>query len=642
MEPSTYCATNTLPSNRNIFVKAEKCTLTDEAGKSYLDFTAATLNMALGHSNLQIKNAVQQQMEEVWFIPTHFQHQSYFDLCNLLVSQAPPGICAVNARQSNGTDCVESAIKMALLYTRRSKILCLSTGFHGSSLATMSLYSPYRYNSYMKFLPDVEYSDEPTISSLLKLVQRCPKAATVILDPAGVSNGTFNPSLIKEDIHRIRKFCTENGIVLIFDEVQSFGFMGESLFASTVLDVVPDIICISKALGNGFPIAATLCKEEYRDLLHRNDANFTHGGQPLTCAAAVQSIKTTLSLKEQIAKNLAGLESLVKKYSQQLTYLDFTQAGFMVGISRKDRVYDIPWSLRVYKLALENFVFIRHTDGSILIKASTIIPFEELEEAFSKLAQIFETCERELANPSQLYTDLLNCNPTLLTRIKKEPPVSAYLESMSTLLALISPTLFVQKNNTLEQVQFCKKLIDYSIPVVEIACVDGSLEYTYQSGVSMDVFINDHCSSDPGLVNGLVLKHQLYVEMAHDAGSSLPDRWPGNAIVNNRSIKLINFDTTYSDSTNSTSTLFAFEEVFSAFQCVSCVTGNPALQQDLADRLCYGIIQRQGQLAITVWENMIKAYNCPNKLTLPESLSHSEILKGIGALNKGFKKVSSL
>ena len=617
-------------------VKGKKWTLTDEAGNKYLNLSSS---LALGHRD-EIKDAVQQKMEEFWFVPNHFQHRAYFDLCELLVKQAPPGICVVNARQCNGSDCVESAVKMAMLHTRRNKFLCLPTASHGSNFSTLPLCSLNKYNRRINFLPDVEYSDEPTISSLLQLVQRYPGAAAVVLDPTGVSNGVFTPSLIKEDIHRIRKFCTENGIVLIFDEVQSFGFMGESLFASTVLDVVPDIICISKALGNGFPIAATLCKDEYRDLLVRREADYTNGGQPLTCTAAIQSIKTALSLKEKIAKNLAGLKDLVKKLSLQFSYLDFQQAGFMVGIGRKDRVYDVPWALRAYSLALEHSLLIRLSHHSILIKPSTITPFEVLEEAFSKLAQIFETCERELANPSQLYTELLNCNPTLLTRIKKEPPVSGYLESMSTLLALISPTLSVQKNNTLGQVQFCKKLIDYGIPVVEIACVDGSLEYTYQSGVSMDVFINDHCSSDPGLVNGLVLKHQLYVEMAHDAGSSLPDRWPGNAIVNNRSIKLINFDTTYSDSTNSTSTLFAFEEVFSAFQCVSCVTGNPALQQDLADRLCYGIIQRQGQLAITVWENMIKAYNCPNKLTLPESLSHSEILKGIGALNKGFREIS--
>ena len=643
MESLAFCSSNSLPKNRTIFVKGENCTLTDEAGKCFRDFTAGTLNLALGHRDPQIKIAVQQQLEKVWFIPSQLQHQSYSDMCDLILSQAPPGICAVSARQCNGSDCVESATKMALLHTRRTKILCLPHAFHGSTLGTMSLYSAYRHNHRIKFLPDVEFSDKPTISSLLQLVQRYPGAAAVVLDPTGVSNGVFTPSLIKEDIHRIRKFCTENGITLIFDEVQSFGFMGESLFASTVLDVVPDIICISKALGNGFPISATLCRDIYRDLLNKNEASNTHGGQPLTCSAAVQSIKTMLSLKEQIAKNLAGLESLVQKLSLQFPYLDFEQAGFMVGISRKDGVFDLPWAVRVYKISLNNFLFIRHTYRSILVKAPIITPFEVLEESFLKLAQAFETCEKELAIQSQLHTDLVNSNRALtsITKIKKGPPAFNHLGYMSALLAHISPTLSARTVDVIEEVQICKKLIRYSIPVVEMWHIDHKVEYFYQSGISMDVFINDHCSSDPGLVNGLVLKHQLYVEMAHDAGSSLPDRWPGNAIVNNRSIKLINFDTTYSDSTNSTSTLFAFEEVFSAFQCVSCVTGNPALQQDLADRLCYGIIQRQGQLAITVWENMIEAYNCPNKLTLPESLSHSDILKGIGALNKGFKNANN-
>ena len=627
---------NTLPRHQYRVVKGEKSTYTDEAGNEYLDLCSTTLNMALGHTNQQVKEAMKKQMDKLWFVPSLFQHQAYFDLCELLVKQAPPGICAVNARQCNGTDCVDTAIKMALLHTRRTKILCLSGAWHGTSLSTIPLCSQHRYNQSINFILDIEYSDEPTISSLLQLVQRYPGAAAVVLDPTGVSNGVFTPSLIKEDIHRIRKFCTENGITLIFDEVQSFGFMGESLFASTVLDVVPDIICLGKALGCGVPISATLCKDEYRAVIPKNEAEYTCGGQPLTCVAAIHSIQTMLSLKNQVAKNLAGLKSLVERLSQQFPSLNFTQAGFILGITKKDKVYMKPWISRVSKLALENGLLIRNSSPSLLLKPPIITPFKVLEKAFIKLGQIFETCERELAFPSQHFTDLIK-SPTLLTRIKKEPPVSGYLESMGALLSHISPTLSLHKNNALEQVQLCSKLINFHIPLPEMRTIGHSVEYTYQPGISLDTFINDHCSSDPSLVNGIVLEHQRYVEMAHNASSSLPDRWPGNAIVNNLSIKLINFDMTYSDSTNSTSTLFAFEEVFSAFQCVSCVTGNPALQQDLADRLCYGIIQRQGQLAITVWENMIKAYNCPNKFTLPESLSHSEILKGIGALNKGFK-----
>lgn len=639
MEPYSFFTSNTLPGHQYRIVNGEKWTLTDEAGNKYLDLSSSTLNLSLGHQNRYVKDAVQRQMEEVWFVPTYFQHQAYFQLSELLVSQAPPGICVVNARQCNGSDCVDTAVKMALLHTRRSKILCLRGGWHGSSLGTLPLSSMHRYHR-INFLPDVEYSDKPTISSLLKLIQLHPRAAAVLFDPVGVSNGVFTPSYIKEDVHRIRKLCTENGITLIFDEIQSFGYMGESLYASTLLDVVPDIICISKALGAGLPLSATLCKDQYRAVIPRKEAEYTHGGQPLPCVAAIQSIKTTLHLKEQIAKNLAGLERLVEKLSLQFTYLTFHQAGFIVGISRRDGVYVKPWVLRVYTLALENALLIRNNYRNILIKPPIITTPEVLEEAFVKLAQVFETCERELDVPSQLYADLVktNPNPPLLTWIKKRPPVSDQWEYVGALLAHISPNLSVRKINATEQVQLCKKLIDSNIPAAEMRDIDGSPEYTYQPGVSMDFFMNDHCSSDPGLINGLVLEHQRYVEMSHDAGISIPDRWPGNAIVYGQSLCLIDFDLTYSDSTNSTVTLFAFEEVFSTFQCVSWVRGNPTLKQDLADRLCYAVIQRHSQLALTVWEDMIKFYSNPDKLALPESLSHTDYMNGIDALNKGFKK----
>ena len=639
-----YFTVNTLPKQQYRIVKGEKWTLTDESGNQYLDLCSTSANMVLGHTNHEMNEALKKQVEELWFVPSLFQHQAYFDLCELLVKQTPPGISAVNARQCNGTDCVDTAIKMALLHTRRKKILCLTGAYHGASLSTMPLCWVHRYNRRINHILDIEYSERPTISSLLQLVQQHPDAAAVVFDPAGVKQGVFTPSLIKDDVHRIRKFCTENGITLIMDEVQTFGFMGESLFASTVLDVVPDIICLGKALGCGVPIAATLCKDEYRAVIPKNEAEYTCGGQPLTCVAAVQSIKIMLSLKEETTKNLAGLTSLVNKLAQQFPHLTFTQSGFMVGIGRKDGMYVKPWASWVCKLALDDRIIIRMYYFTLLLKPPIITPFDVLEGVFTKLAQILETCERELAVPSQHYTDLTmsKCNLTPLTRIKKEPPLPGHLESMSAVLAHISPNLSARKSDATEQVQLSRKLFTINIPSLEIQNIGGCLEHTYQSGIAMDAYITDHSSSDPALVNGLVLKHQLYVEMAHDAGISLPNRQPGNALVNGYSLTLVNFDMTYCDSTNSTSTLFAFEEVFSSFQCVSCVKVNPTLQQDLADRLCYGIVQRQGQLAITVWESMIEAYKCPNDITLPESLSHSDYLKGIGALNKGFKNAYTL
>ena len=634
-----YFTSNTVPIHSIRIEKGEKWTLIDETGNTYVDLSTSTLNLALGHREPHIQEAVQQQMDKVWFVPTYFQNQAYLELCKLLVSQAPPGICVVNARQCNGADCVDTAIKMALLHTRRSKILCLRGGWHGASLGTLPLASMYNYHR-ISFLPDVEYSEKPTVSSLLQLVKLSPRAAAVVLDPIGVSNGVFAPSLVKEDMQTLRKLCSENGITLIFDEVQSFGYMGEFLFASAMLDVVPDIICISKALGAGLPLSATLCKDEYRAVLVKKEAEYTCGGQPLPCVAAVQFIKTALSLKDQITKNLASLESLVKTLSLQCSYLTFQQAGFVVGITRRDGMYVKPWILRVYRLALEKGLIIRNNYCNLLIKAPVITPPEVLEEAFTKLYQIFEVCEKELATPSQLYADLIKNGGelTTLTRVKKRPPVSDQWEYVGALLAQISTTLSVKKIDADEQVQLCRRLISHNIPAAEMRDVDGCPEYTYQPGTSMDFFMNDHCNSDPGLINGLVLEHQRYVEMAHDAGISIPDRWPGNAIVSHHSLTLIDFDLTYSDSTESTLTLFAFEEVFSTFQCVSWVRGNSALQQDLADRLCYAVFQRQGQLALTLWEKMIKFYSNPDKLFLPESLSHVDYMSGIDALNKGFKR----
>ncbi len=87
----------------------------------------------------------------------------------------------------------------------------------------------------------------------------------------------------------------------------------------------------------------------------------------------------------------------------------------------------------------------------------------------------------------------------------------------------------VEKVEAKPQELICKKLQRAGIPAVEIVATseghpEGHPEYTYQPGISMDFYIDEHCSSDPGMVNGLVLEHQRYVEMTHDTGISTPDR----------------------------------------------------------------------------------------------------------------------
>jgi acetylornithine/succinyldiaminopimelate/putrescine aminotransferase len=636
--------TNTLPAAVHPIVHAEGVTLTDQNGKDYIDLSATTLNMSLGHGFPSVLKAAKHQMDKVCFIPTYFQNPAYFEACSLLIQHAPKGLSVVNMRQCNGADAVETACKMALLHTRRREILCIRNAWHGGSLGALTLSSRHTYHR-ISFFPSMCYSNEPTLKSLGELVEEHPRAAAVVIDPVGVSNGVFAPECIQSDLKHLRELCTQHGIMLIFDEIQTFGFMGATLFAATYFEVTPDIVCVGKALGCGFPLSATICRDELRAVIMKKEGEYTFGGQPLACTAAVQVINAYMSLSDEISHTLASFEGSVQKLKAKFPGLCFHQVGFMLGITRKDKTFTRGWVNRVYELSVEQgFLVQNNLHRSVIIKPPVIIKPDVLQNALESFGRILTICERELEVPSMLYVDAIKFEVklTTLSRIKKKQPVPDQWQYVGALLALISPTLSVEKIEANDQKLLSQKLENAAIPVAEmVTTLEGQPEYLYIPGISMDFYMNDHCASDPGMVNGLVLEHQRYVEMAHDAGFSIPDRWPGNAIVNGTSLVLIDFDLIYLDSTGTTTTLFAFEEVFSTFQCVSWVRGNDHLQQNLADRLCYAVLQRQGPLTLSIWEHMIKFYSNPDKPFLPESLGHIDYIKGIEAISRGFAKHSN-
>ena len=638
-----FLTTNTLPHAKHALILGKGVIVTDEGGKKYIDLCSSTLNMALGHRHADVMQAVNEQLNKVWFVPTYFQNPAFFELGELLVKYAPDEITAVNMRLCDGADAVETACKMALLHTRRKKLLCIQTAWHGETLGTLPLSSLHAYHR-INLQAEIHYSDEPTLASVADLIEANPDAAAVLLDPVGVSNGVFSPKNLHTNLQHIRSLCSKFGILLIFDEVQTFGgYMGDTLFASTHFGVTPDVICIGKALGSGLPLGATLCRDELRAVISKREGEFTFGGQPLACTAAIQGIKSFLSMTNQVSKNLAALEEAVIKVIDKFSMLCFRQVGFFVAITRKDEKYQLGWVARVYELSLEAGLLVWNNHGSsILLKPPIVIEPKIIWESLEKFACVLSAAESDLEAPPQLYTDLIKANAklTTLTRIKKKPPVHSQWEYVGALLSHIGPTLSVRKVDAEEQALISKRLRRFGVPAVNIfTSAEGYPEYTYQPGVSMDFFMHDYSCTDPGMVNGLVLEHQRYVEMAHDAGLSIPDRWPGNAIVTGTSLSLIDFDLTYSDSTGSTTLLFTFEEVFSTFQCVAWVK-NPTLQQDLANRLCLAVVQRQGPLAQTVWGNMSTFYSNPSKPYLPESLSHIDYMKAIETITKGFHNLS--
>ena len=609
-----FFTTNCTPSLDHCIIYGDGLVITDDAGKQYFDLSSSTLNMALGHRYPAVTEAVWNQMNKIWFVSTNFQNPAVYELAKLLTDVAPEGISAVNLRLCNGADAVDNAIKMARLYTLRKKLLCSNRGWHGESLSTLPLSSCNNYHR-INCQNDVLYSDEPSLESIIDLIKANPDAAAVLVDPIGTSIGLFNPSTIKQCLKQIRDLCTQNGIILIFDEIQTFGgYMGANLFASDYYGVVPDIICIGKALGAGIAQSATLCRNYLRGVVCKKESEYTYGGQPLGCVASIEAIKSFIAISKIVAENLVAYTEAIENLRCAFPMIEFRQIGFFVGITPKEGCIE-NWVKRVHSLGLDKGLLIRNNHcRCILLKPPVIITPEISKKSTEILKEVFSTACEEIMRPSAYYEDLIKSGAiiTTLTRIRKKSPAMLTNEQkeVQTLLAEVKSTLSIKICSAEEEVQFVQLLRRHGIPALEIAVSseEEHVEYLYQPGIQLDKFITNE--TDPSLVNGVILQHQRFVEMAHDADFSIGNLNPSNDIVTGVTCGLIlfGFEFRYFDSNGDKEVLFAFEEVYSILQCLSVVP-SISLQEDLAKRLCYAVTVRHKSLAHQVWKAISKFYS---------------------------------
>lgn len=640
--PYHFLTTNLLPGTERRLVHGKGVVVTDDHGKPYVDLSSSTLNMSFGHDHPNITRAVKEQMDKVWFVASAFNNPAFFELSRLLVEVAPEGIASANVRTCNGSDAVENAIKIARSHTRRKKLLCARHAWHGESLSTLGLSSMHAYYR-VGYLPHVHFAEEESLESVMELIKAHPDAAAVFLDPLGIATGMFDPSTLKQNLVHIRELCTKYGIIMIFDEIQTFGgYMGDDLFASGHFGVTPDIICIGKAFGAGIPISAILCRGFLRNVLLAKEGELTHGGQPLGCIAATAVINTFMANRKQVSTNLAHFEKAARKLQEdfQTSDLRIRQNRFFLTVTREDGKFAGNWVKMVSKKSLEQGLLVRKNQGkTILIKPPVTIPSDVIDECFDKFAAVLKEVEKEFQKPSILLSELAQDGdkPSLMTRIRKAP-CDNNLDHMEALLAEVEPSLHVRKADAQEQEVNVKRLRRAGVPAAEVyKLADGSLEYIYQPGVPMDKFMTRNAHDLP-LINGVVLLHQRYVEMAHDAGHSVPDRCPGNAIVSGVSIAaLMDFDLVYESSEGEQDLLFAYEEVFSTFHCLAWVKDD-SLLQDLSNRLCFAVMDRYGAHVPTIWSKMTKFYSTPTQslLPFPQSLTRHDYLRAIEAMTRSF------
>lgn len=288
--------------------RAEGMNLWDVDGNRYLDFSAGIAVMNLGWNHPEVVKAATEQMQKL-------AHGAFLDYCSetpvhfaeKLVSMLPRGLDRVFLSNS-GTESVEAALKLARYHTKRPYFIAFYGGFHGRTYGSLSLtaskviqrkhfgpflpvvHAPYP-NPYRPFGVRADTCDEDVIryieEKIFPMEVSPEEVAAIVVEPIQGEGGYIVPPMTF--LKRLREICDTYGILLIVDEVQSGCYRTGTFLASEQFGVTPDIVCLSKALGGGFQLGATVASDELMTWPPGSHAS-TYGGNNVACAAGLATL----------------------------------------------------------------------------------------------------------------------------------------------------------------------------------------------------------------------------------------------------------------------------------------------------------------------------------------------------------------
>lgn len=318
------------------FVRGNGARLWDEHGVEYLDAIAGVAVTSLGHAHPEITAVIAEQASML----LHTSNVFRIDWQERLGER----LCALTGMQkaffcNSGAEANETALKLARLQGHRrqiaeSKILVMENGFHGRTIATLSATgNPAKQQGFEPLLPGflrVPYND---IDAVRQAAAQSPDIVAVLIEPVQGEGGIRVASA--DYLRELRILCDQYGWLLMLDEIQAGMGRTGTWFGHQHADIVPDVMTLAKALGNGFPIGACLARGAAADLFSPGQHGSTFGGNPLACrvACTVLDIMARDKLPERAAalgaRLLAGLKKVLSDHPHVTA---IRSQGLMVGI----------------------------------------------------------------------------------------------------------------------------------------------------------------------------------------------------------------------------------------------------------------------------------------------------------------------
>jgi len=379
------------------FERGEGVWLVTKDGERYLDFTSGVAVNALGHAHPHLVGALTEQAQKLWHVSNLYEIPEAERVARRLCDAS---FADVVFFCNSGAEAVEGAIKTARKYQavsgrpERYRIVTFEGAFHGRTLATLAAGGQKKYLD--GFGPPVEGFDQVVLDDLAAVKAAIgEQTAAIMIEPLMGEGGvrTVAPSFLKA----LRELCDQNGLALIFDEVQTgMGRTGE-LFAYQRTGVTPDIMALAKALGGGFPVGAVLASSEAAKGMTAGTHGSTFGGNPLAMSAANATLDVMLApgffdhvkrmgilFKQRLAEIKDRYPSLIAEVRGE---------GLLIGLRAV-----VPAGELVNAIRGEKMLTVAAGDNVVRLLPPLIISEQEIAEGVARLDRACARLSRAAAN----------------------------------------------------------------------------------------------------------------------------------------------------------------------------------------------------------------------------------------------------
>ena len=323
-----------------VFVRGEGVRLYTEEGAEYLDFIAGIAVNALGHSHPKLVEALTEQGKKLWHLSNMFRVPAGEQLADKICARTfADRVFFTNS----GTEAVECALKAARKYhwskgdEERIEFVTFTGAFHGRSLGAINAGGNPKYlegfGPPIEGFTQIEWGDHDALDAAVT-----DKTAAVFVEPVQGEGGVR--AMPEECLTGLRKLCDERGALLIYDEIQcGMGRTGQLFAFEWAENAQPDIMCLAKGIGGGFPLGACLMTEEVGLPMQPGSHGSTYGGNPLAMAVGnavwdIISDEAFLAEVRRVSGTVAqGLKSLADSHPDKVESV--TGKGLLTGLKLK-------------------------------------------------------------------------------------------------------------------------------------------------------------------------------------------------------------------------------------------------------------------------------------------------------------------